>query len=309
MMELCARKVRYGAAHWPLLNNGEHITLNVMEHGRCLATVLTGVDRRAVRLSGELRGHFAGFAAQNRPDAICMLAAGVADWQRAQGMRSVFGPVATDGSGFMMGVQVSGFERPWELLNPVNPVYYDALLCGAGFTSETDWLSFDLDLNTLRKRRLVEAADWACARHDVSVSGLDPLKSRRDCGLLRVAMGMTDLFEESEFADRLARLKPWLDPRLTLVATRKGVPCGLLMGLRDKKSGHVRIATAHIDEESRRSFALVCLMGSMVRALEAVRPVRITASVIDAQNQASLAVCRGAGGVLTRAFRQYTLST
>ncbi len=307
MMRLVERKVKYGPAFWPLLNNGEHITLDVVEDGRRQATALTGVDRRAARLSGERRGYFACFAAEDRPDAVGLLAAGMAEWQRGQGMRSLFGPVAPDGSGFGMGVQVAGFERPSALLNPENPAHYDALLTAVGFHAETNWLSYELTMDALRGRRYPEAADWARRRSGIAVAAADPLRSRRDCERLWRAMGITDRICMDEFADQLARLTPWLDPRLTLVASRDGAPCGMLLGLRDRKTGAVRIATAHIDGHARRAGALVCLIGGMLQGLEAVRPTRLTAGVIDSENAASLAVARGAGGTLAQVFRQYTL--
>ena len=305
MMALVQRCPKIDRAGRALQENGPQALFCVVEDGKTIASALTGVDRRAVRISGAMRGYFAQFEAQPRQDAVSMLFAGIAQWQRAQGMSAVFGPIAVDGSGFEMGVKQAGFDRRRELLNPDNPPYYDPLLRDAGLAVETRWLSFEFDIEAIAARRYMEAANWARSRHGIHIERLRPLQDRRDCERLYAAMEIDGRIEQEAFAAQLQRISGYMGAGRVLLASVDGAPRGMLMALHDRRQRHVRIATVHVMQAYQGTPVLVALMGGMAQALGEMRPRRLSASLIDETNERSVAVAMGAFGQIGGAYCQY----
>lgn len=292
-------------ARGQVLRNGEHALLVAVEDGVSVASLITGVDRRANRLAGESRGYFARFEAQDNQAAVSALFADAARYQAALGVRRMVGPCPLDGSGFMMGVLVEG---GYELLNPVNPAHYDRLIIGAGLAVETEWLSYDVDAGAEALDRYVAAAEWARERHGFEVAQLDLRRGRATYQELQSALELHSRLTPGEFAAQLDAVKRYCDRRLVLVARRRGVPCGMMLGLCDRHAREVRLATVHVAEAQRRSPALVALLGSMVARVRELAPERVTISVIDAGNMNSRLLAVGAGAVLARKYRQYSMS-
>lgn len=306
MFELTELRPRYPSAYRGLLNNGEHTTLAVHSGGRRVMSVLTGVDRRANRLSGQNQGYFALFEGEDNPQAARLLFQGVAGFQRGQGIERAVGPIAPDGSALGMGVMTMGFELPPEPLNPRNPDYCDPLLRSAGLAPWRDWLGFELDMEALASKRYIEAARWAMARHGVCVDKLELRRGKPAYERMYLALEAGVWLTLGEFAAQLDLTRPSVDPRFLLLASVRGRPAGMILALRGP-GGVPRVATLHVTGAHRGSPVALCLFGQLIERARAGGVRRMTASVIDAENQASIACVRGAGGKMCRAWRQYQL--
>lgn len=305
-MRLVERKVRYPRPYWALLNNGEHKTFDVLEDGVSIMSVLTGVDRRANRLSGKNQGYFALFhATHDCPDAAKMLFDGVREFQSSARNDRFVGPVNPDGSGFEMGIMTEGFGLPKELLNPVNPPYFGALMTHAGLIPSTRYIGYQLNLHTLSLKRYSEASGRACERSNITIDEITLRRGKSDYRRLYEATEAHGHIPLDVFAEQIDRIKPFLHPKLLLVASVKAQPAGMIMALHDKKNRAYRVTTLYVVQKYRHTPVALCLFGELVNRLARINASNITASTIDETNLQSLASIKNAGGIAARIWQMY----
>lgn len=295
MLELIERNPERNA----LGANGEQTEFCVLEDRVLLARALTGVDHLARRITERREGYFARLYLAERQDAAALLFEAIGHFQRAMGSVRAQGPVDPDG-GFLMGVRTEGFRRV-EPLTADNPPYYDLLLRGCSLRSAREWLGFEMPLDP---KRHLEAGAWAQRRMRLQIESCDLRRGRAQYEALRQAGGYEAL-GLSQFAERVDAIRRQVEPRYLLLAKRDGAPVGLLMGIRQGRS--LRIATIHVRESYRRTPVALALYSEALSRAREDAIGRLTASMIDAENRASVASALGAGGVECARWREYQM--
>ncbi len=143
---------------------------------------------------GTQTAFFHYYDSENNPKAARGLLDAASDWASRRGLDRLIGP-----KGFLrsagQGILVDGFDRFPAMGIPWNPPYYGALVEGAGFRKETDFLSGYLDLGRPGDERLYRVAEIARKR-----GAFDVLAFRRRSEIRRWLPALKALQHEA-FAD------------------------------------------------------------------------------------------------------------
>lgn len=262
--------------------NGESVRLAAMRNGRPVFSLVTGVDRRFVRLTGERRGWFSALQGEDDPEAARAVFQEAAIYQRGLRMRSLSGPDAPDGR-FHPGLQVEG---------PDAATHLHRLLTGYGFQVCRAYTAFRVSTDSLPGIR--RAAERARARHGFEVRRMGFQKA--SCrSIYELYEPKRVLFEE--FAEILAGMRP-----LELyVVSRGGMDAGFAM---TRREGRVdRVETVMIAPPYRRGPALLCLMDAIRERLGS----DVLTGAIDRENDPSMRVVQALGGEPCAGWYEYVL--
>lgn len=273
--------VRWPPPRHHLLRNGEYTHLVALREGRPVFSMLTGVDRRFVRLTGQKQGWFSCLDGQDDPEAARAVIAEAAAFQRSLGMVRLAGPDAPAGR-FRPGVLAEG-----EGAAP----HHDRLLLENGFTVLRESKAFSVPRVALKG--LERAAARAREAHGVKV--------RREGFSKASCRAVYCLYEPKrlpfeEFAQILAEMRPL---ELYLASVR-GQDAGFAL-IRPENEAR-RVETVMIAPRFQRGPAILCLLDALSRRMG---PKALTGA-IDTDNAPSLAVVRALGGRECEKWRVYT---
>jgi hypothetical protein len=263
-----------------LLQNGECAHLVALRQGRPVFSVLTGVDRRFCRLTGERQGWFSRLEGEDDPEAASAVLAEAAAFQKGLGMERLIGPDAPSGR-FQPGILAEG-ER--------STPHLDRLLRENGFDVLRESAAFSIPVGALKG--LGRAAARAREAHGVLVrrEGFSKASCRAVYGLYEPRR-----LPFEEFAQVLSQMRP-LEAYLASV---RGRDAGF--ALARPEGGTWRVETVMIAPGFQRGPALICLLDALASRLG---PGVRTGS-IDPDNAPSLAVIRALGGRECERWRVY----
>lgn len=265
-----------------LLQNGECAQLVVLRDGRPVFSMLTGIDRRFIRISGERQGWFSTVEGADDPEAARALIAAVSAFQQSMGMERLIGPIPPDGR-FQPGLKVEGEgDEP----------HLDRLLTRCGFSVLREYHAFRIPPGGLLG--MSRAAARARSAHGVSV--------RRERFTRSSCRTVYDLYAPNrlnfdEFAAWLYAMRPFE----LYIAYIRGEYAGFAL-VRREGSAH-RVETVMIAPRFQRGPALLCLLD----ALQARLGGMVLTGAIDCENAPSLAVARAMGGEKCEMWREYLL--
>ncbi len=172
-------------------------------------------------------------------DAASALIEAAAAWCRARGLAPMRGPTnySTNDS---CGTLVDGFDEAPFLLMPYNRPDHDALLRSAGLVAVKDLLAFWIPSDSKVPDRFRRVVDRKLARSDITIRDIDLAHFDREVQILK------DLYNRSweknwgfvpatdaEFEHAAADLKRIVEPQVSGVAMRGGVPVGFSTFIRD----------------------------------------------------------------------------
>ncbi|MDL2206160.1 GNAT family N-acetyltransferase [Eubacteriales bacterium OttesenSCG-928-N13] len=297
MLELIERAPRRNL----LQSNGEQIEFVVMDGGRPVARAVSGLDRRANRLLGRQEGYFGGLSLTDDLRVAQMLIDAIAGHQRAQGMQRMVGPIDLDGGGLMIGVKLDGFDVH-EPHTPENEPFYDGLLRGCGMDVLREYAGFSLSIEGLRYD---ETLDRLQKRRGITVEPCDLRRGKPIYEALYLASGLDRRMALGAFAQQLDAVRRDITKGDLLLARVSGEPAGFLLSF--TKGKYIRIASVHVREAFRRSGAALMLYGAAQRRAKQLHVQRVTASMIELNNRASIACAEAAGGTVCTRWREYTL--
>ena len=126
----------------------------VLEHDRIVARAAAIINPRLRDAEGRPLGQVGFFEAHHHPQAVGLLFQAVEAWLRAQGTKSVMGPM-NGGAQALHRLMISGFDETPFLFEPRNPAYYPTLFENAGYRPIHDWASYDfteVELEELERR-------------------------------------------------------------------------------------------------------------------------------------------------------------
>lgn len=263
-----------------LLKNGEHRFLVALSNGRPVLSLLTGVDRHFVRLTGARQGWFSRFEGRDEPEAARALLAEAAAFLRGLGCERLVGPDAPDGR-FLPGLLVEG---------PGCAPHLGRLLTENGFEIQREYRAFMISGGPAGMAR---AAARAREKHGVSVRR--PRYTRATCRAIHLLYDSPLSFED--FASHLSGMRPF---ELHIVSVR-GEDAGF--ALLRRSGGLVCVETLMILRRFRRGPALLCLLD----ALSARHGLPVLTGAIETQNTQSSLLARALGGAPVRMWREYRL--
>ncbi|MFB3854819.1 MAG: hypothetical protein ACE148_13465 [Vicinamibacterales bacterium] len=138
--------------------------------GRIVGRIAVLENRPFNQHHGKREADFYCFECENDPEAASALFETAARWARERGLSRLVGPKgfsAFDG----YGILVRGFERPPVMtMTNYNLDYYAALVEGAGFCKEVDFVTFHLHEDTfVMPERVRRVAERAVARSGLRV--------------------------------------------------------------------------------------------------------------------------------------------
>jgi hypothetical protein len=265
-----------------LLQNGECAQLVALREGRPVFSMLTGVDRRFVRISGQRQGWFALVEGADDPEAARALTAAVAAFQRSMGMERLAGPIPPDGQ-FQPGLKVEGEGAAPHL---------DRLLTGCGFYVLKEYRAFHIPPGGLFG--MGRAAARARSAHGASV--------RRERFTRASCRAVYDLYAPNrlnfdDFAAWLHAMRPFE----LYIASIRGADAGFALVRREGDAR--RVETVMVAPRFQRGPALLCLLDALQSRLGRV----VLTGAIDSENAPSLAVARALGGEACELWREYLL--
>ena len=265
--------VRERAPRHPLAKNGACVGLVALRDGRPVFSMLTGVDRRYVHLTGEERGWFSRFEGFDDPEAAAALIREAAAFQRSQGMEALWGPAPPDGR-FQPGLLAEGCP--------------DRLLRENGFRVSRESVAFRVCAPALPGMK--SAAARARAVHGVRV---------RRAGFSKACCrAVYGLYEPRRLPfDEFAGLLDDMRPLEFFVVSARGEDAGFAL-VRDH-----RVETVMIAPRFQRGPALLCLLDALADCLGP----EVLTGAIDRENTPSLAVARALGGRECELWREYLL--
>jgi len=184
-------------------------------------------------------GFFGFLECEEDPETARALLGAAEASLRERGVSHVLGPVNLS-TQEEVGTLIEGFESPPMVLSPYNPRYLPALIEGSGYTTHTDFHSYQW----LPSMKLTPAAE-RIMRGGRGPSGLvvrpvDPKRWDEDCLVLHrlynesfeSVWGFVPMSWE-EFRAQAGQFRPFLQPELVRIAEWDGVPAGFALALPD----------------------------------------------------------------------------
>lgn len=188
-------------------------------------------------------GLFGFFECENDPAAASALLAAAEQWLGIWGFERILGPVNLT-THDETGVLVDGFDTSPTVMSPHNPPHYQSLLEHARYQPFRDYHAYDADLHAQPSpvvARLVRAlASGRGLASELTVRPIDMERWDDEVSTIQTLYNASfaDVWgfvpiSQREFKQRAARFRPIVEPRLTLVAERRGQPVGFSVTLPD----------------------------------------------------------------------------
>lgn len=213
------------------------------------------------------------------------------------GVQRLVGPVSADGSGFDLGICLSGDAtlQPWH--PPADPVLLDVLR-QEGFSQETTLHALSLSL-TAGKNPYAGAADWARRRFGITVS-CDPVASRTACHRALQASTQERAAGQGEFMRVYTRIAQLAPRGRVFVAQKEDRPIGWVLTNPGRRTIH--LLHMQLRPCARGSACAAALLDSIWQFSAASGMDRALVSTIDASNTASLQMAQNAGGQICASY-------
>jgi hypothetical protein len=198
------------------------------------------IDHSFIDFHQEKTGFFGFFESIQDPQVTGLLLSKAKDWVKGHGMEKMIGPM-NPSTNDECGLLIDGFDSSPRLMMPYNPVYYNALLEGAGLMKAKDLYAYFVEQSTFVAGRLDRIAT-KLIRKEPNLR-VRPINLRRLDEELRI---IKDIYNhawsrnwgfvpltEAEIDDLAKNLKPLVVPDLVLFAYWQDEPVGFSVSLPD----------------------------------------------------------------------------
>jgi len=187
---------------------------------------------------------FGLFEAENDPEAAQVLFSTIEEWARARGLAKMVGAKGfLQGDG--VGVLVEGFEHHPAVGIPYNHAYYGALIEGAGYRRQRDFMSAYLHGSTPLPERVLNIAEKMKERRGFTIKTFTS-KAELHAWIPRIVQMYNDTFiqnwEYNPITEREGkiigeRLLQIADPKLIKLVMKGDEIAGFLFGFPDISEG------------------------------------------------------------------------
>jgi len=223
-----------------VLSRSEHCLLLAFRNGRPAGRMIAYIDPRYNEYYSAAAGFFGAYESENDPAVSEALFKYSENWFKEHGIAEVRGPI--DPVAECWGFLLEGTAPP-VFMSPHNPLYYNDLAAGSGYSKVKDLLVFDGDcgngyrmperLSSFTDRILLE-------KKNITVRRIDSSKIETEAGhILRILntavsgnWGFVPVGED-EMKDLVAKLKLIIDEDAIWFVEDAGLPIGCALGYPD----------------------------------------------------------------------------
>jgi hypothetical protein len=139
-----------------------------------------------------------------------------------------------------VGLLVEGFDSDPFIMTPHNPKYYGALIESAGFGRAMDLYAWFMRTEKGLNPKITRVGEKVLKEEDIRVRTLDMKRFREEVEVIKqiyndawsTNWGFVPMTDE-EFKHMAQDLKPVVDPRIVLIAEKKGEPVAFSLALPD----------------------------------------------------------------------------
>ncbi len=207
-----------------------------VRNGRDVGRISAQIDKLALSLNPDAPGLFGMLAAENEPEIFQLLVETAANWLRQRGMARMQGPFNLN-INEETGALIDGFNTPPMLLMPHDLPYIAQQLEAMGMQKAKDVIAYLYDIRV----EFPQSAQRLLSRAlppDIRVRQLDMKRIKEE--IKNVTSIFNDAWSQNwgfvplteEETDYLSKsLKPLLNPRLTSLVERDGVPVAFMIAL------------------------------------------------------------------------------
>jgi hypothetical protein len=235
---LFMEKQRISPRHNPFFAFGEASLFVAYRDGRPVGRISAQINRRYQEYCKSRTGHFGFFDCINDADAAGALVDAAMTWLKARGADRIEGPYSLSANQ-ECGLLVEGFDTPPAMLMNHARSHMGGLLEQAGLTKVIDTFAFRMapDHDWTQLDRLADSVREA---HSVDIRKLDASRFEEE---VRLVMDIFNdawsenwgfvPFSEEEIKALIKELKPFFRPAYGRIASIRGEPVGLIMGMPD----------------------------------------------------------------------------
>ena len=244
---LSDRAARLDPHRNPLFQHGEAAAFIATRGRRVVGTIGTAINHRENRTLGERRAVFGFFECiEDYPVAQALLDEAVT-WARARNLTSLLGP-RNFGSSDEPGLLIEGRDTPPVVLMGWTPPYYENFVERYGFRKWRDALAYRVYVDELPAgegdvplpAKLVRVASYVRRRYGYTVrkANIDNWDAEMETArrIYNASLGALPEFtpmEDAEWRRHAGKLRPLIDPDLTLFVLVDGREVGFGLGIPD----------------------------------------------------------------------------
>lgn len=197
------------------------------------------VNHHHIKEHNEKVGFFGFFECFDDQETANALFDAATRWLKDRGMDAVRGP-ASPSVNDEYGLLIEGFDKPPVILMAYNPPYYQRLIESYGFSKIKDLYAYELHKDRVFTDKMTRVSEAVMQRQGLSIRTINMKNFNREVDLIRELYtrgwernwGEVPMTEE-EFKYVAADLKAIVDPRLVIIAERKGKAVGFGLTLPD----------------------------------------------------------------------------
>ncbi len=208
-------------------------------NGRWVGRIAAILNRNHNHFHKEKTAFFGFFETVNDMDVSSALLDCAGQWARDRGMLQLRGP-ANYSTNETTGLLIEGFDSFPCIMMPHNPPYYSDLIESSGFKKAMDLFAWDWNVNNVVNPKVERVARKLLRRAEVRVRPLDMRHFQREIEVIRDIYNdawngnwgfvpMTD----AEFDHMAKSLKTIVDPRIVLIAEKRGAPVAFSLSIPD----------------------------------------------------------------------------
>ncbi len=196
-------------------------------------------NRNHNRFHGGQTAFFGFFESINDMNVAYALLDCAARWARERGMNALSGPMSYS-TNETVGILIEGFDSCPCIMMPHNPRHYAKLIESAGFEKAMDLYAWSLDVEKGLHPKIVRVAEKVLKDTEIRVRSIDMKRFWDEVEVIKRIYNdawsanwgfvpMTD----AEFEHMAQDLKPVVDPRIVLIAEKKGEAAAFSLALPD----------------------------------------------------------------------------
>jgi hypothetical protein len=205
----------------------------------CIGRIAAICNGNHNRFHNERTAFFGFFESIDDKSVAAALLEQAAQWGRNLGMDQLRGPMNYS-TNDTVGLLVEGFDSDPFIMTPHNPKYYGALIESAGFGRAMDLYAWFMRTEKGLNPKITRVGEKVLKEEDIRVRTLDMKRFREEVEVIKqiyndawsTNWGFVPMTDE-EFKHMAQDLKPVVDPRIVLIAEKKGEPVAFSLALPD----------------------------------------------------------------------------
>lgn len=210
-----------------------------MRQGKVVGRIAAILNNNHNRYHNEKTAFFGFFESIDNQEIASALLDRAAQWARDRGMRQLLGPMNYS-TNETVGILIEGFDSHPCVMMPHNPPYYPALIENAGFGKAMDlyawWMMAEKGLNP----KILRVGGMVVKDEEICVRSIDMNNFWGDVEILKRIYndawssnwGFVPM-TAAEFRHMAKELKTIVDPRVVLIAEKRGEPVAFSIVLPD----------------------------------------------------------------------------